>query len=267
MSKTLELPATAIRSKADFDAFRHECQDVLDERYRLERSLASCDPTIVFQGCCAVCLELTDFSCQTGGGEQTSDGLFVPNWREQQVCQCRRALNCRCRALLQFALNEGGDPHWCKAAVIGPRDALAGAIAEAFADTRIWPRSDDHAGKPVFPANSGDLHLVACADLLQCVPKLRQTLTELARILAPGGTFLFSVPFDVNRSVTRSAPDGDGAVGLSVPFHVRKPLHEFGWDILSTICMAGFSDCVAHCYWSQEFGYLGAYNLLFAATR
>jgi hypothetical protein len=63
---------------------------------------------------------------------------------------------------------------------------------------------------------------------------------------------VFTVPFNVNNLVDDSSEDD---------------LKLMGWGILKLLQEAGFSDAKACTFWSEEFGYLGPLNFIFAAIR
>jgi hypothetical protein len=109
--------------------------------------------------------------------------------------------------------------------------------------------------------------MVLAADVLPHVIPLREALAAVAEALAPGGIFVFSAPFDVESSETISfLTDEDGAEGAK-PVFSAHPVHRLGWDLIPLLHSCGFSSAVGHCYWSEEFGYLGPYNMVFVAHR
>jgi SAM-dependent methyltransferase len=255
-----------LRSAADFLAFRKASSDLLDERYRREQSLATKEPLLSLDGSCGICLLPTSFLSRTEGGTQTEDGRLVPNWRERQSCSCGRALNNRSRALLQLALSRGGGEPWCRTALLGPDDFAGRAAAETLGLAERWPRFGKRGDQPSLPGDAARVHLVVCADQLQFVPPIKLALAELARVLSPGGSLLFTVPFDIGQGATRSSPLAQMPMA-DMPTLASQPVHVFGWDLLPTVERAGFAHCTAHCYWSEEFGYLGPFNLIFEAER
>jgi len=103
-------------------------------------------------------------------------------------------------------------------------------------------------------------------DYLHHVPPLQAALGEIRRTLAPGGRFVFTLPFHYRASHTVSHLGHIPRRGGRLPAEFRGEIHDIGWDILAMLAAAGFTDSRAHHYWSDELGYLGAFNLVFSAS-
>jgi SAM-dependent methyltransferase len=268
-SACIDFPSAVLRSVDDFKRLRSSSSDLLDERYRREQSLGSTNDAIVLRGTCGPCLRVTDFTSGTAGGESTADGRRVPSWREQQVCGCSFALTSRERAILHVALPFIGAANWYKLGLLGSSPRLASYLSKSQPHIAIWPRferADGPAGLSLGAATAA-FHMIISPDYLNFVPPLDEALNEVARALMPGGVFAFSVPFHINLDVTASQydhlPTGNGRL----PPFSSEPVHQIGWDILGRLRRAGFEDGKAYCYWSEELGYLGTFNMIFAAYR
>ena len=98
------------------------------------------------------------------------------------------------------------------------------------------------------------------------------------RVLAPGGVFLGSFPFDRNsyHNFIRARVDGDGQIiYLAEPEYHGDPVSDkgilcytvFGWEVLDELREAGFRDVYAIFLWSDVFGYLGGEQVLFIAKK
>jgi hypothetical protein len=264
----IRFPATALDSYASFQRFRETSRDLLDDRYRREQSLATRQKSLELDGTCAVCLRVTRFLSQSAGGEATPDGARVPHWREEQHCGCAFSLNSRKRALLHRALPQLGFSGWCPTAVLGEDQGLTGLLSSINAEATAWPRMSAATDRTAsrIPADDGQYSLVLSADHLHCVPLLDFALAELARVLMSGGLLLFTVPFHVDSETTLTDFARVPRRNM-IPSFVKDPVHQIGWDILDRMEAAGFEDCTAECYWSEEFGYLGTYNMVFAGAR
>jgi SAM-dependent methyltransferase len=125
----------------------------------------------------------------------------------------------------------------------------------------------------------GLFDFVLSFDVLEHVPAYAAALTEAYRCLAPGGTFLFTVPFDRNSDVTvvraRVSESGEIEHLFAPEFH-GDPINpeggilcfqHFGWDLLEQLRASGFSDVRAHFLWSRRLGYLGGEQILFTAVK
>ena len=269
----MRFPSRVFRSAEGFRAFRNAEADRLDTCYAREQALGSREDALRIDGTCGLCLAVTRFGSATVAGETTPDGRRVPNWREQQCCGCAHRLCCRERALLHLAALRFGDPAWFRAALLGESGGLGRALAARLDHVALWPRflaaraAVSRPAVPHLPAPDAALHMLLCPDHLHHVPDLDAALAEAARVLSPGGLLQFTVPFHADADATATdlarLPRRAGAL----PAFSAEPVHRIGWDILERLRGAGFADCAAHCYWSEELGYLGPFNMIFLASR
>jgi hypothetical protein len=236
----LRFPATPLRGPADFQRFEAEHSDRLNEQLRQEMLFVK-ERRLIMEGTCGVCLAVTRFTSES----TTSHGAYA---RDQQLCGCENKLSSHRRALLHFAAhNFGGD--WFRLGLFGRDEALTRALSATLPPAWIWSGTE----VPDEPAGGAATHMVLSADALATVPSLPRTLAHIAQALMPGGLFIFTIPFDP-RAMTTAAPLGNAP-------------RLFGWDILDQVREAGFLDCIAHCYWSAEFGLLGTRAMIFKAFR
>jgi SAM-dependent methyltransferase len=264
----VDFPGTAFRSIEDFKRFRADNRDLFDEQYRREQALGIEGPKLTRSGVCGPCLRVTQFTSPTHGGEATADGRLVPHWRLAQSCGCPYALTSHERALVHMALSRLGSPSWYHAGVLGRGDRLAKYINRWHPDFALWPRVlRESAGDLTLPVMPGSQHMVLAADELPHFPPLDAVLAAVARCLTPGGIFIFTTPFDVELTETISSAAVDIHLGSEQPPFSSDPVHRLGWDLIGRLRDAGFSDAVGYCYWSEEFGYLGSYNMIFLAFR
>lgn len=124
----------------------------------------------------------------------------------------------------------------------------------------------------------GSLAGIVSTDVYEHVPDIEQALAEAARVVAPGGSLVFTVPFHAERDTTLArATVVDGVLHhLMEPQYHGNPVSEQGslvfydhaWDLLGRCLDAGFDDAFAVGYWDAQLGYLGdGVQLLFTATR
>lgn len=127
-----------------------------------------------------------------------------------------------------------------------------------------------------FPDASVDV--VVSQDVLEHVPSIAAAVNEAARVLRPGGRFLFSVPFDPGADVTvqrAEIVDGEVVRLLDPVFH-GNPIsaegslvfYDHGWDLLDRLRAGGFEDVCLLGTWSALYGYLsGGLLTIFSAVR
>jgi SAM-dependent methyltransferase len=122
------------------------------------------------------------------------------------------------------------------------------------------------------------LDVIVSNDVLEHVPDIDAAVAEAARVLRPGGSFFFSIPFHSGSDTTvkRAELRGGEVVELLEPQYHGNPLSEkgslvfydHGWDILDRLRGAGFADAALVGFWSALYGYLGGgLQTVFAATR
>jgi SAM-dependent methyltransferase len=111
------------------------------------------------------------------------------------------------------------------------------------------------------------LDLLVSNDVFEHVPDHRRALSEAARVLAPGGAMIFSVPFHTGEDQTRARAElGENGLRHLLPeqYHGNPVsekgslvFHDFGWDLLAHCREAGFAEAYALFYHDLRCGYLG----------
>jgi len=267
----VRFPSVSFVSLAEYEEYLRDTRSRLDARHAHERSLASAGEAVLRDGTCAPCLRRARFTARTIGGEALDDGRLVPNWREQLACDCEDHLNNRHRALLHFLAAEAGLRPWSRVLLFGPPGAVDRRIAAAAASVVSVPRLGfARAGAGVqgyrLEAEDEAVHLVVSADALHRVPPLAAALAELRRVLVPGGSFVFTVPFHARAARGVARLEGLPRLSGRLPTEAGSEVHALGWDLLDLLRDAGFATARAHAYWSDELGYLGAGNMIFSAV-
>lgn len=258
-------PARSFISKAEFDEYVRENRDRVDARYRHELEFASTKQEISWPGTCAPCLRPTTYTSRTKGGERLPDGRVLPNWREELACDCEDRINARGRAMLHFAESVAGLLPAMRVLAFGPSTPVSrriGQTATLIHRTRMLVAG----GAYRLDLPDACVQLALAPDYLNHVPPLDAALAELRRVLARGGQLVFTVPFRVDLAGTISRTDDLPRVNGLLPTYYGASIHDIGWDVLSRLRKAGFAGASAYCYWSEELGYLGPFNMIVTGT-
>jgi SAM-dependent methyltransferase len=260
-------PAASFISQAEFSEYCRLTQARLDMRYLHESSLTTHDDQMTQVGTCGPCLRRAVFTTDTTGWERLPDGRRLPRWEDSHACDCEDRLTGRLRALVHFAQSAANLRDWTRLLLFGPPSAadrrliaLAGTTTRV---ARLQPGADLEAVS--LGAPDASFHLAVSIDTLHRVPPLRAAFTEFRRVLAPGGSLILLLPFRYRAARTVSR-EGLRGIGGRPPMEVRDAVHEIGWDVLDWLRAAGFRHVEAHSYWSNELGYLGAFNMLLHAA-
>ena len=261
-------PSVRFISQAEFNEYCRIAQPALDTRYLHETSLTTREEAVVQLGTCAPCLRRAAFTSETARWEKLADGRRVPEWSGALTCDCEDALGNRDRALLHFALSQAGLRGWTRLLLFGPDVPASRRLqAEAGQTVRVASLQPGEGGPEDFrlPVPDASCHLAIAADYLHRVPPLDAALSELRRVLAPGGSLVLTVPFRY-RAARTSTRANLPAPGGRLPAEYRDAVHEIGWDVLDMLRAAGFRQADVHSYWSNELGYLGSFNMLLHAV-
>jgi len=260
-------PAASFVSQAEFAEYCREAQPRLDTRYIHETGLATSDDVVVQRGTCAPCLRRAVFTSHTGRWEQLADRRRIPEWSDALTCDCGDRLTSRARALVHFAESVAVLRPWTRLLLFGPPAAADRRLAAlAGTTTRLASlAAGEAAGAWRLDAADGAFHLAVSAETLHRVPPLHAAFAEFRRVLAPGGSLVFTVPFRYRAARTTSRGDVPLA-GARPPAMYREPVHEIGWDVLDMLRAAGFPHARAYSYWSNELGYLGSFNMIIHAA-
>jgi GT2 family glycosyltransferase/ubiquinone/menaquinone biosynthesis C-methylase UbiE/glycosyltransferase involved in cell wall biosynthesis len=284
------LELAVVRSLADDERYRERMRGRFVERRAIERALlpASRSPFAV-DGFCTACLEPRAFAVTYDYAVKGPDGEELPNWREHLVCEC--GLNARTRAAVHVVLFTLGTAPDARMYLMEQRSPLYRWLGQRFPglvgseylgeDVPLGGIYDglrnEDATRLTFPDEEFDR--ILSFDVLEHVPDYAAAFSEARRCLKPGGSFVFTAPFDRGSAVTvhraRLTPSGTIQHLLEPEYHgdPNDPsgrilcFQHFGWDIVQALEHAGFSEVSAQLLWSRRLGFLGDEQMIFVATR
>ena len=258
----------------------------------IERALVARHPegAFTFEGECWVDARRVAFHVDYNYAADAGDRPW-PNWRERLVCPLC-AMNNRQRAMVHVATEGLRLAPSARLYLTEQVSAVYRCIAERFPRT-IGSEFLGPAGAPGSVNAQGVRHedltrlslpdacvyAVLTFDVLEHVPDYRRALAECYRVLAPGGALLLTAPFldrsDETRIRATLADDGELLHHLPPQYH-GDPVQpqqgvlcyqEFGWDLLDRMREVGFADAAVLALRSAEHGYLGGWQLAFAAWK
>jgi hypothetical protein len=253
-------------------------------RWLLEHHLACRrGATVVVSGFCAPCGRVVDFAAPFDGAWRAPDGVLVPNWRDFLRCPAC-TMSGRQRRVTELITE------W--ATVLPRRDGVRAYVMEQISplyrwSTRTFPSIEwtgseylgvgnaaggeekgirhEDAEALSFPDATFDL-VVSC-DVLEHLNDPRAAMTEITRVLRPGGGAILTFPMDpALEHNQRRAERVAGTIRHLLPeIYHGNPLSrrgslvftDFGWEVLAQLRAAGLPDAALYVYWAYELGYLG----------
>lgn len=282
-----DMDVRPVREMAEY--LRHASQ-VVPRRVAVEELLARMGDGRqgwVQPGWCRFCERAVGFYCDWS----YSDGR-TPNFRERLECpSCR--LNNRQRfvgALVRnlAALRPPGSRRFYLYEQVTPFHQLLAGSLEAEVIGSEYLGHEYRGGETVegvrhedalaLSFGDGEIDCIVSQDVYEHVPDIDMALFEAARVLAPDGKLVFSIPFHVDRETTRQRArldDGEVVNLLEPEFH-GNPLSpegslvfwDIGWDLFERCRAAGFRDAYMLLYYGLAYGHLGGgMQGLFVAER
>jgi hypothetical protein len=238
-------------------------------------------------GYCHVCAARRTFQVDYRYSYEV-DGVRAPNWREQLRCPgCQ--LNARMRAAMLYLEDVIAPPDDALIYAMEQTTALYRALSTRYVRLIGSEYLGDGTARGGHDARgirnetitaltfeSHSLDLVISLEVLEHVPDFERGLAECCRVLRPGGTLLFSVPFraDLSQNVVRATVDETGRVRhLMDPEYHGDPLqaagclayHIFGWELLDRTRSAGFKSVCGYTTSSTSLGFADRSLMFFVA--
>ena len=196
-------------------------------------------------------------------------GEGYPNLREGLLCECGAKNRDRLMMLAIQRRVRGND----RIVVFGSTGRLAEWSRKAHSDTIFCEyfgaahasgaRLQTDSG-PVFNQNlcettfaDGSVDLLVHCDVLEHIPDVARAAQECARVLAPGGRLIFTMPFfqALDATIVRARVDAQGKVEHLLPPEIHgDPIqpegalayYNFGWDVLQYFRSAGLGNIAVH---------------------
>lgn len=242
---------------------------------------------------CAGCGSVTSMRVDWHLGGVKPDGSIQPAWTETATCQqCQ--LNSRMRALLDrvqqldctersqvfiaeqvtasYRQLERRFPNLCGSEYLG---------AQREPGKSYWSEQHQrqlrHEDLTRLSFASESFDLVITQDVFEHIPDYSKAFSECRRVLRPGGTLLFSVPFFPGKQDTevRARLHADGSIEHLLPAEYHGDpvgdggvlcFQRFGWGMLDHLRRQGFAQAQAHLYWGPWQGHFGTPFFVFQAT-
>lgn len=280
---------TRLGSLEDLRAHRSRAAQEMRRRRAVERALMTGGEPFTVPGYCWICGRPVDFEVDYTYSYPV-DGVLTPNWREHLHCLGCDLYN-RMRATIHF-FEERLAPSPAASIYLTEQTTplfrcLSGrypnVVGSEFLGQKIGFGEQTAAGirnesitRLTFADASFDF--VISLEVFEHVPEYRRALAECYRVLRPGGSLLFSVPFELEseQNLVRAVVDEQGEIRhLLPPEYHGDPLssegclafYRFGWELLGQARAAGFAEVNGYSFWSRDFGYLGPDLILFLATK
>lgn len=264
--------------------------DWIDDRLLFSRHPVS------YPAYCTVCEQVTKIRLDwMFGGWSNTTASIHPAWTETGVCETC-GLNSRMRALMDFIKTHLDLPAIKQAYIaeeVTPmyrklKQIIPSLIGSEYVAPNIPPGKKVRHGKLFnhirhedltnLSFSSNTMELMITLDVFEHIPNFRKAFSEAHRILAHNGYLVFTIPFffDAETTRIRASIDENGNVVHHLPAEIHgNPLsnqgslcfQNFGWDILTELKQAGFSESTAWLYWGPWQGHLGFPFFVFSAVK
>lgn len=283
---THRLDALQFTTLAGFQDWQAQHVEMLSEWDQEERALeaSASRPWFTVAGHCAIC----DRDVRFNGYTDVVDPTGRLNWRE--LLSCPRCKMCnRVRAALHLCVQDFGltrDSRVYTTEQLGRVYRwLKGHVDDVQGSEYISPEKPSgahtlgitHQDIQALSLPPESVDFVISFDVLEHVPDHHAALESFAKVLAPGGRLVMTVPFHVNeQDTTVRAVMRDGQIEHLLPIEVHgNPLdpagslsfRTFGWDTLEQIKQAGFAEASVVVYHDRTLGHLGGVQSLITAVK
>lgn len=219
-----------------------------------------------------------------------SDGQN-PNFRERLVCPVTK-LNNRQRFISCYTKKVAISKGYKSIFIFEQSTPVYKHISGGLQDTNILGaeylglnykpgeicRGMRHEDATALTFNDESFDMVLATDTLSKVPDLEKSIREIHRVIRPGGSFIFSVPFTDEIKTLPRATYKDKCINyLHEPRYFSNShtgeqqslvFYDMGWDLLEILKNSGFKEAYQVAYYSATFGYMGEGNqFIFVAEK
>jgi len=285
-----DLFSATVSNWDDYQRVLRENASVWEAQRKVEDAIQATDPEIMTNtAVCAMCRAVSPM-VTTYLYSSEDNGRRTPNWREHATCRC--GFPNRIRAAMH-ALQT----------IAAPADDASIYITEQVTPLFKWLslRYDDVQGSEYLgsdiapgavingvrhedlcnlslPDNTYDV--VLSFDVLEHVENFESALAHLVRILKPGGTLMFAAPTQLEQKGTMDLvvvrEDGSYDYRLQPPEYHGNPVdpengalcfRRLGLETLDMLRNLGMATAEAIFYWSKDYGYLGAEQMLYCGVK
>jgi Methyltransferase domain len=284
-STVSDLVLKELRDRAEFEAAAPRVRDCVAYENLLQQAYANIESwqlPAICQACGNAVGLLADKHHSFDGRVNFRERLICPvchlNTRQRFMAQRLRQVVSQFDRRPVVYLYEQVTPffHWARTAL--EADVLGSEYLGHGLEGGTIVNGVRHEDALALSFADASLDVIVSQDVLEHVPEIEPAIAEAARVLRPGGRFMFSVPLDVTADVTvKRAELRDGAVvNLMEPVFHGNPVsaegslvfYDHGWDLLENLRAGGFSDVSMVGAWSALYGYLSAGLLpIYTATR
>lgn len=283
-------PIGSAKSRQDY--MQLLASDALMQSNQIAKQLLSDANNEAFavDGFCVPCSKAVSFLVDMQSGGQRHAHGWTPNWRERLECPLCQ-MNNRQRliaTLLKQALSNEHGKHVYLMEQVTPIYKWASMTFENHKIIGSEYLGHEYAGGAVVKGirhedvenlsfANGQLDLIVSNEVFEHVPNPAKAFAECARVLKSGGAMLATIPFhsEQHTSVVRARLGNDQLEHILPPEFHGNPVSadgslvftDFGWDLLTTMKDAGFSDVAVDVYAAPELGHLAGGQLVFRLAR
>lgn len=248
------------------------------------------DEPFSLDGFCLPCNKPVSFLVDMKFGGTRQKNSWLPNWRERIVCPLcgmnnrQRLIAALIKPILKGHQNknvylmEQVTPIFNWVTKIFSEHSIVGSEYLGFEYTSgDFVDGVRHEDIESLSFIDNEFDLIISNDVFEHVPNPTKAFAECARVLKSGGTMIVTIPFfdNKNKSVSRAKISEGSLLHILEPIYHGNPVSnngslvftDFGWDILETLLLTGFSDVSLEIYASAEFGHLGKGQLVFRLVK